>query len=68
MSIKNPDFATLLNCFHRDILFLLINAPKLSLVPSKKSYFGLVAIRAAIILPALLPAMILGMQSAYNRV
>lgn len=68
MSMKKPDLATLLNCFHKESFFLLINAAKFSFVPSKKSYFERVAIRAAIMLPALLPAIILGMQSAYKRV
>lgn len=66
--MKNPDFATLLNCFHKETFLLLINAVKLSFIPSKKSYFDLVAIKAAIKLPALLPAMILGIQSASKRV
>ncbi len=66
--IKNPVFAILLKCFHKEIFFLFIKALKFILEPSKKSYFLRVAIRDAIILPALLPAIIVGIQSAYKRV
>jgi flagellar biosynthesis protein FliQ len=66
--IKNPVFATLLKSFHKDIFFLFINAVKFIFDPSKKSYFRRVAINAAIILPALLPAIIVGIQSAYRSV
>lgn len=41
-----------------------MKAVKFILAPSKNSYLRLVAIKAAIMLPALLPAMIVGMQSA----
>jgi hypothetical protein len=67
ISIINPDFAILLKLFHSDIFFFFAKAVKFILLPSKNYYFLRVAISEAIILPALLPAMIVGMQSAYIK-
>jgi hypothetical protein len=68
MSIKYPYLPNLFNLRQRECLFLFANAVKLNFFPSKKSYFGLVAKKDAIILPALLPAKIFGIQSASIRV
>lgn len=68
MSITNPDLATCLNFFHKELLFLFANAENFILFPSKNYYFFRVAINEAIMLPALLPAIILGMQSASIKV
>jgi hypothetical protein len=68
MSITYPYLPTLFNFLHNEFFFLLANAEKLNLFPSKKSYFFLVAKKEAMILPALLPATIFGMQSVSSKV
>jgi hypothetical protein len=53
--------------FQNDIFFLFMKDSKFILLPSKKSYRFRVTRNAATMLPALLPAIIVGMQSAYIR-
>lgn len=64
ISIKYPYLPNLFNFRQSECRFLFAKAVKLNFLPSKKSYLGLVAKKDAIILPALLPAKIFGMQSA----
>lgn len=64
MSIRYPSLPKFFSFFHSVSFFLFAKAVKLYFSPSKKSSTGLVAKIEAMMLPALLPAMILGMQSA----
>lgn len=64
MSIIYPDLAILLKFFQSEIFFFLAKAVKFILFPSKNSYCFLVAIKEAIILPALLPVIMVGIQLA----
>lgn len=65
MSRTHPSRPALLTFFRREILCWLAKAAKLKVRSSNSSYLVCVAITDAIILPALLPAMTLGKQSAW---
>ena len=68
ISIKYPYLPILFIFLQSEYCFLFTNAVKLNFLPSKKSQIGLLAKKDAIMLPALLPAIIFGIQSAQMSV